>query len=106
VIPWCEKHRSAFVAYSPFGHDDFPGPDTADGRLLKEIAEELNATPRQVALRFLLRWDHSFVIPKASNPDHIEENAAAGDLRLTDSQITRLEHAFPLGPPPRTLPML
>src|SRR6266404_8754530 len=26
VIPWCEKHSVAVVAYSPFGHDDFPSP--------------------------------------------------------------------------------
>lgn len=25
VIPWCEAHGVAVVAYSPFGHDDFPG---------------------------------------------------------------------------------
>ncbi|HET7492046.1 MAG TPA: aldo/keto reductase, partial [Bradyrhizobium sp.] len=26
VIPWCVKHGVAVVAYSPFGHDDFPKP--------------------------------------------------------------------------------
>ena len=24
VIPWCERHGVAVVAYSPFGHNDFP----------------------------------------------------------------------------------
>ena len=24
VIPWCEQHGVAVVAYSPFGHNDFP----------------------------------------------------------------------------------
>ena len=36
VIPWCEKHGAALVAYSPFGHGDFPVPHTPAGRLLKE----------------------------------------------------------------------
>lgn len=40
VIPWCEKHDAALVAYSPFGHGDFPDPHTPAGRLLKQIAEE------------------------------------------------------------------
>jgi diketogulonate reductase-like aldo/keto reductase len=55
VIPWCEKHGAALVAYSPFGHGDFPDPHTPAGRLLKEIAEDNHATPRHAALRFLLR---------------------------------------------------
>jgi len=49
--------------------------DSAAGRLLKQIATENDATPRQVALRFLLRWPLSFVIPKSSDPDHVAENA-------------------------------
>src|SRR5580700_1858699 len=37
VIPWCEAHRAAVVAYSPFGHDSFPGPRSSGGRALAEI---------------------------------------------------------------------
>ena len=106
VLPWCEKQGAALVAYSPFGHDDFPGPRSAQGRLLKEIAEENGATPRQVALRFLLRRAFSFVIPKASDIEHVKENAGAGDLDLTDGQVARLDKMFPLGPRPRSLPTL
>jgi diketogulonate reductase-like aldo/keto reductase len=106
VIPWCEQHSAALVAYSPFGHGEFPSPRTPGGRLLKTIANELSATPRQVALSFLLRWPFSFAIPKASDPDHVEENAGAGDLELTEQQIARIDKAFGLGPPPRQLPML
>jgi diketogulonate reductase-like aldo/keto reductase len=106
VIPWCEKHGVAVVAYSPYGHGNFPGPDSKSGRVLQEIAAAHHATPRQVALRFLLRWPSMFTIPKASRPAHAEENAGAGELRLTKAEITRIDEAFPLGPPPRSLPML
>ena len=106
VVGWCERHACALVSYSPFGHGDFPGPRTPAGRLLKQIAKENDATPRQVALRFLLRWPFSFAIPKSSDLDHVAENAGAGDLELTDMQIERLDKAFPLGPPPASLPML
>jgi diketogulonate reductase-like aldo/keto reductase len=106
VIPWCRKHHAALVAYSPFGHGRFPDPHTPAGRLLKQIAGEHNATPRQVALAFLLRWDIGFAIPKSSDPEHVEENAGAGDLQLTEMQIARLEKEFPPGPPPTSLPML
>lgn len=106
VRPWCQKHDSALVAYSPFGHGSFPDPHTPGGRVLKQIADENGVTPRQVALRFLLRWPNSFAIPKSSDTDHVEENARAGDLQLTQMQIARIEKLFPLGPPPAELPML
>ena len=40
VIPWCETHGVAVTGYSPFGHDDFPSPRSAGGRVLAEIARE------------------------------------------------------------------
>jgi len=106
VLQWCEEHDVAVVGYTPFGQGSFPGPDTPGGRVLQEIADAHNATPRQVALRFLARRPSLFTIPKASRPDHIAENAGAGDLRLTEAELARIDRAFPLGPHPRTLPVL
>ncbi len=106
VAPWCEEHGMAVVAYSPFGHGQFPSTRTPGGRLLKEIADAHNATPRQVALRFLVRHRNVFAIAKASNPEHTAENAGAGNLRLSEEEIARIDQAFPLGVPPSELPML
>jgi diketogulonate reductase-like aldo/keto reductase len=106
VLPWCEAHRVAVVAYSPLGHGHFPGPRSEGGHVLREIAVAHDATPRQVALSFLVRHPCLFAIPKASSPDHAAENAGAGDLRLTDAELARINEAFPRGPRPRQLPML
>ncbi|HYM91346.1 MAG TPA: aldo/keto reductase [bacterium] len=106
VIPWCEQHSVAVVGYSPFGSGRFPGPHTTGGRVLTHIAAAHHATPRQVALRFLVRRSSLFAIPKASSPEHSAENAGAGALRLTDAELSRIDKAFPLGPRPRELPML
>jgi diketogulonate reductase-like aldo/keto reductase len=107
VIPWCEENGVAVVAYSPFGHaGGFPEPHSAGGRVLKTIADRQKATPRQVALRFLTRRPSVFAIPKASNPEHAEENAGAGALHLSDAELAQLDAAFPLDPRPRSLPML
>jgi diketogulonate reductase-like aldo/keto reductase len=106
VIPWCEAHRVAVVAYSPFGHDSFPSSRSAGGRVLAEIARERGATSRQVALAFLVRRPSVFAIPKAVSAAHVAENAGAGDLELTPEEIARVEAAFPLGRPRRSLPML
>jgi diketogulonate reductase-like aldo/keto reductase len=106
VIPWCEKHGVAVVAYSPFGHNDFPSSRSKGGEVLQTIAEAHNATPRQIALAFLTRAASVFAIPKASSAEHAAENASAGDLALSASEIEALDKAFPRGPKPRSLPML
>lgn len=106
VIPWCEKHGVAVVAYSPFGHNDFPSPRSPGGALLQSIADAHKATPRQVALSFLARSPSVFPIPKASSAEHAAENAGAGDLVLGASEISAIDKAFPRGPKPRGLPML
>jgi len=105
VIPWCEKHGVAVVAYSPFGNGHFVSASSPGGRVLKEIADAHGATARQVALAFLTRRPAAFAIPKASNPDHAADNAAAGDLKLSASETERIDKAFPVGGP-RSLPMI
>jgi diketogulonate reductase-like aldo/keto reductase len=106
VIPWCEQHGVAVVAYSPFGHDDFPSPRSKQGELLQAIADVHKATARQVALSFLTRAPSVLAIPKAASAQHAADNAGAGDLKLSDDEIAALDKAFPRGPKPRALPML
>lgn len=106
VIPWCERHRVAITAYSPFGHGNFPGPKTSGAKVLAEVADAHAATPRQVALAFLARYRSVFPIPKASTSGHAAENAGAGDLRLREAEIESIDRAFPRGPRSRSLPTL
>jgi diketogulonate reductase-like aldo/keto reductase len=107
VLPWCERHGTALVAYTPFGQSTAAyDPRTRHGRLLEEIAEARRATARQVALRFLLRHPQVFAIPKASNMAHVAENAGAADLELSGSELARIDAAFARGKPRRGLPMI
>jgi len=106
VIPWCEQHGVAVVAYSPFGHNEFPSPRSQGGTALQAIADTRKATPRQVALSFLTRSPSVLAIPKASSAEHAAENALAGDLTLSTAEVAALDKAFPRGPKPRGLPML
>jgi diketogulonate reductase-like aldo/keto reductase len=106
VVPWCEQHGVVVVGYSPFGHNRFPEPQTAGGRVLAEIASARGATPRQVALAFLTRRSSSFTIPKASSAAHAEENAGGGDILLSADETARIAAAFPLPAGRQGLPML
>jgi diketogulonate reductase-like aldo/keto reductase len=102
VIPFCAEHGIAVVAYSPFGSGRFPARD----RTLRAIADAHNATPRQVALRFLVREPHVFAIPKAANPQHVAENAGAAAFELSAEDVRRIERAFPRGRKRRGVSMI
>jgi diketogulonate reductase-like aldo/keto reductase len=106
VLPWCVQHDVAVVAYSPFGHGQFPSEQTPGGRVLQQIAADHDATARQVALSFLVRHPTVFTIPKASSAAHADENAGAAEVQLTDTELARIDAAFPRGPRPDRLPML
>ena len=106
VIPWCAQHGVAVVAYSPFGHNDFPPARSKAGQALQAVAKAHGASPRQVALSFLTRQPCLFAIPKASSQEHAADNAAAANLTLSENDIATLDEAFPRGAKPRGLPML
>jgi diketogulonate reductase-like aldo/keto reductase len=106
VLPFCETYKIGLVAYSPFGHDDFPNPRSKDGAVLEKIAKARGMSPRQVALAFLTRRPSVFAIPKAGSPEHTADNAAAASLSLSKEEIDAVEEAFPLGRAPAHLPMI
>jgi diketogulonate reductase-like aldo/keto reductase len=88
VIPWCERHGVAVVAYSPLGSGAFRATPR-----LEQLAAQLHATPRQLALAYLVR--HAFVIPKSSAPEHVDELAAADRIELDAAAIATLEADYP-----------
>jgi len=95
LIPYCEEHRIAVVAYTPFGREAFPRPDSAGGIVLLEIAKRNGRTVRQVILNFLTRWPHVFTIPKAGSAEHTRENAGGMGWTLSPEDIAALDRAFP-----------
>jgi diketogulonate reductase-like aldo/keto reductase len=106
VIPWCQAHGTAVVAYTPLGSSAaIYDAASAQGRVLQGIAAAHGATARQVALNFLLRHPSLFVIPKAARLEHVRENAGAATFELTTTDIAAIEAAFRRGPRPRSLPM-
>lgn len=95
LLPWCAANKMPVMAYSPVGQG---------GLLLKEaallaVAKRHQATPAQIATAWTLRLPGVISIPKASDPDHVRENAAAATLRLTEQDLAELDAAFP--PPGR-----
>ena len=89
VLPVCRELGVAFVGYSPFDGVEAGGE-------LGKVARELSATPRQVALSFLVRLEGTFAIPKAAQVAHVRENAGGAKIKLSRAQVARLDAAYPI----------
>ncbi|WP_217236950.1 aldo/keto reductase [Streptomyces sp. AC555_RSS877] len=94
VLKACEAADIAFLPWRPVA------PGAADKEPeITAVASELEATPTQVALAWLLAHSPVMVpIPGTASPGHLEENVAAADIRLTREQYDRLNRA---AAPPR-----
>ncbi len=101
--PW-RRRRGLFAVRSII---DFPldAPRTG-GKIHQQIADAHLATPRQVALAFLIRQPTVFSVPKASSAAHAADNAAASALTLSAAELADIGKVFPLGREPSSLPML
>jgi aryl-alcohol dehydrogenase-like predicted oxidoreductase len=87
VIDYCERERIAFIPWKPIGRGEHAGPDGP----VAEVARELGATTAQTALAWLLRRSPVVVpIPGTSSIAHLEENAGATSVELSDEQFERL----------------
>jgi diketogulonate reductase-like aldo/keto reductase len=104
IQPVCERHKIAFVAYSPLGSGQFPSPGSWRGDVLAGIGAAHGVSARAVALAFLARRGSAFVIPKSSRKDHVDDLAGAADLVLSQLEIDTIASAFPLGPPKSHMP--
>ncbi len=67
------------------------------------IAKEVNLTPAQLALAWILRIPNAVAIPKTVQPMRLEENLASKDLVLDDQILAKLDRAFP--PPTQKTPL-
>lgn len=99
LVRTARERGIAIVGYTPFGRGRFPAREASDEGVLGRIARKLAATPRQVILAFLTRESNVFAIPKASRVEHVEQNAAAGDLVLDPEDVRAIDAAFPVPPP-------
>lgn len=92
VLELCREYDIAWVPFFPLG-SAFPGrPKVTDDPVVAGIANEMGATPAQVALAWLLaHYDHTLLIPGTSDPGHLAENISAGSLRLPAAAVTALD---------------
>lgn len=93
MLDLCVRHGIAWIPFFPLGGAGFPGwPKVTDHPKVIEIAAELDATPSQIGLAWLLALGPNLLlIPGTTSPAHLEENIAACSLRLDAGAMAELE---------------
>lgn len=90
LLDHCEKNAIGFIPWAPLGQM------REANELLETIAKQIDATPLQIALAWLLRRSPvTLPIPGTSSPQHVEENVAAATLRLPDALFHQLSDFQP-----------
>lgn len=85
VVDYCESNRIAFIPWFPLA------AGRVAGDVLNAIAKTHQASPKQVALAWLLRRSLIMLpIPGTSSVEHLEENVAAASVQLTEEDYKRL----------------
>ena len=90
ILDYCEQQEIAFIPWFPLAAGRLSGPDSPIAR----VARQLNATPSQVALAWLLKRSKVMLpIPGTSKVQHLEENVAAAGLKIDDSEFKALQRS-------------
>ena len=90
VLEACERDGIGFIPWFPLATGDLATP----GGRLDEIAGRHGATASQVALAWLLaRSPVMLPIPGTSSVEHLEENTAALELRLSGEELRQIADA-------------
>jgi pyridoxine 4-dehydrogenase len=86
-VDYCEREGLGFIPWFPLQVGQLAGQET-----LAQVARELEATPSQVALAWLLRRSPAMVpIPGTSKVAHLEENVGAAGVKLKPEQYATLD---------------
>jgi pyridoxine 4-dehydrogenase len=90
AVDYFAKNEIAFIPWFPLG----AGELVKSGGVLDRLAKKHDATMSQVAIAWLLhRSPVMLPIPGTSQVSHLEQNVAAAELKLDESEWDSLEDA-------------
>jgi diketogulonate reductase-like aldo/keto reductase len=88
LLPWCVQHGVPVMAYSPLSHHT---RKLLGSSALQAVARRVGASPAAVAIAWGLRSGRVISIPKAADPGHVRENAAAGGIELSADDLAAID---------------
>lgn len=93
LLPWQKENKVNFIGYSPFNSGD--GKSIRITHNLKEVARAHHVSPHQIMLAWTMRNGDLLSIPKAGRVQHMKENLAALEIKLTEDDLRLLNNDFP-----------
>jgi len=93
ILATCEREHIAFIPFGPLGGRTAAALNTADTRLagLQALADKRHISLARVVLAWLLaRSSVMVVIPGTARIDHMEDDIAAGEVRLTKKEMEQI----------------
>ncbi|MFQ3789423.1 aldo/keto reductase [Halomonas sp. A29] len=97
--PLMQRLGMPLMAYCPLAQAGQLRQDLFGHPVVSEVADGLGITPAQLLLAWAIRPANgrcdAIAIPKAVQPQHVEQNASALTVRLDDEALVRLDQAFP-----------
>lgn len=101
LLPQSEKDGLPIMAYSPIEQARL----LRDGHL-QQLASDLGVTAAQLALAWVIRRKGVIAIPKSGDVHHVEANAKASDIELSEDALSALDSLFPAPKGPTALEIL
>jgi pyridoxine 4-dehydrogenase len=81
LVDLCEQEEMVFLPWAPI-------QDLDRNRIVQEIAQRHDATPRQIVLAWLLARSPSILpIPGTGSVSHLDGNVAAAAIKLTPAEV-------------------
>jgi diketogulonate reductase-like aldo/keto reductase len=91
LLPYCQKNNITVIAYSPLARGLDRIRDCDPGGVLEKMARASGVSPARIAINWCLSKNGVVAIPKGNTVEHILDNCAASDWRLSAEQIALLD---------------
>jgi len=95
LLPQCQQREMPIMAYCPLAQAGRLRHALFDDARLQQIAQQKGISVAQVLLAWVIRQQGVLAIPKASSVAHVQQNAAALSINLTDEELSIIDRAFP-----------
>ncbi len=92
-LPYYQKNGVTLTAYSPLGHRGYTNLEGELRDKLNSIAKAHDATIQQIAIAWLINHKNVIAIPKAFKIEHVEANAKAAEIILSENELKLIENA-------------
>lgn len=103
LLPACQQRGVPIMAYCPLAQAGRLRDSLFTDTQLSQIAQQKGISVAQLLLTWVIRQPGVIAIPKASSVAHVQENAAALEVELTDEDLQLIDHAWPA--PQHKLPL-